>query len=186
MPDTEQEREKYRKIWGFKDYRRNSPGERLVTHARAHWKYEQGDTLIDLGCGTGRAGKIFAQKKFKVTLLDLAPNCLDPDIDLPFINACLWELPPLPKFDWIYSADVLEHIPPEHVDAVLDSMAALTGKGGFFHIAHFRDGCGELINDRLHLTIQPPEWWQPKIQARWQVEEWENGSSSNVFLGKAN
>jgi 2-polyprenyl-3-methyl-5-hydroxy-6-metoxy-1,4-benzoquinol methylase len=184
MTSVESERIKYEKIWRVPDYRCYSPGEHLVKHFLNSVPWEKGDTLIDLGCGTGRAGKALANEGLHVFLLDLVKDAVDPDIILPFISANLWNLPRALKFDWIYSTDVLEHIPPCYVDATLDGMVEMTRKGGMLQIAHFQDGFGKVIGETLHLTVEPPEWWRKKITERWPVLRWETDQSRSIaFLG---
>jgi cyclopropane fatty-acyl-phospholipid synthase-like methyltransferase len=57
----EKERAKYQSIWAYPQYRMNSPGEAAVPRFLFHLPWAAGDTLIDLGCGTGRAGKALAE-----------------------------------------------------------------------------------------------------------------------------
>lgn len=177
----EDERHKYWRMWQHKEYRRNSPGERQATLFRSRIVPERGDTLIDLGCGTGRAGAALAAKGFNVTLFDLV-NAVDDGIGLPFIEGNIWDLRELPKFDWIFCTDVLEHVPPEQVDNTLKGMARITRKGGFLTIAHFEDNCGRMINEALHLTIQPAEWWMRKIEKLWNVKESESRGRVSTWI----
>lgn len=184
MVTVESERLKYWKAFSWKPYRKNCPGERLATYFRGHIKWNYGDTVIDLGCGTGRAGAALAAKQFNVTLFDLL-NAVDPDINLPFIEGNIWDLSALPVFDWIYCADVLEHVPPEQVDNTLTGMARITRKGGLLSISHIIDECGKQIDEQLHLTIKPPSWWREKIEKLWTVTSWEvNHPASMVILGR--
>lgn len=171
MTVLEHEREKYRKMWAFPQYRTYSPGEEGVSWFLEHIVSRPGDDLIDLGCGTGRAGRALADKGFNVTLLDFCFEAVDVS-GLIFINANLWDLPrELPTFDWIYCADVLEHIPPEFVGATLQNMARITGQGGYLQIATGPDGCGSLIDETLHLTVQPAAWWHTQVSKYWDIVE---------------
>jgi len=154
------EREKYQKIWSFPEYRRYSPGESSAPRAFDKLSMRSGQTLYDMGCGTGRAGQWFANKGLDVTLVDFAPNA--PEVDLPFIEACLWGLPDMPIVDYVYCTDVLEHIPPEKVDDVIAGLKSV-GKRLYLQIHCNEDGFGSLINERLHLTVQPPKWWVSKF-----------------------
>jgi len=169
LPD--QEREKYRRMWTeVPGYRSNSPGERLVPVFVKQAEWEKGDTLIDLGCGTGRAGLELSNLGFNVTLLDITKSAIDPEAQsLPFIEYCLWE-PTTLKFAWVYCCDVLEHIPPEHVDAVLDNIAAIAQKGAFLQIALWPEVFGKQIGETLHLTVEPDEWWLEKLRQRWLID----------------
>ncbi len=186
MITAEQEREKYRRMWSVPAYRNYSPGAGLATEFRARLA-KAGDTVIDLGCGTGRAADMLRQKGIEVTGFDIAENALDGNISIPFIHGCLWNMPAdFPRFDWFFCADVMEHIPEEHIDAVLDNAARIAGRGGMFQIAHFEDGFGNMIGERLHLTVRPAEWWQPKIRARWPRATWDDsGNRSLIFVEHA-
>jgi SAM-dependent methyltransferase len=157
------EREKYARIWSHKEYSDNSPGERLVPYFLKHVPFTPGDDLIDLGCGTGRAGAALGREGLQVYLFDHV-NAVEFGIHLPFIEGNLWEPFDLFGFDWFYCCDVMEHIPPEKVDRVLDNIAALATKGGFFQIALFPD---EWFGEVLHLTVESSDWWTKKLQARW-------------------
>ena len=54
MIAPEQEKDKYERMWAVKDYRSNSPGERLLIYSPKS-SFTKGESIIDLGCGTGRA-----------------------------------------------------------------------------------------------------------------------------------
>lgn len=170
MITTAQERRKYEKIWAVRDYHRYSPGEGLAAAFVRACQPHIGDTVIDLGCGTGRAGQNLAQAGLSVFLLDFV-NAVDAEISLPFVTCCLWEpcFADGVQFDWIFCADVLEHIPPERVDATLATMARLTRKGGILQIAMFADGFGRRIGERLHLTVEDKSFWLPKLEKLWKV-----------------
>ena len=180
MITPETERDKYSRMWANWQYRQASPGERLVPVFIAESGYSRGETLIDVGCGSGRAAGKLCNAGLIVTGLDITPNCLDSDMKarLPFIEGCLWNLPrAYQPFCWFYCTDVMEHIPPEHVDAALDNLKRIAKKG-FFQIALFDEAYGNLIGEKLHLTIQPREWWMEKLGSRWTVRdlgniEWE-------------
>ena len=88
-------------------------------------------------------------------------------------------------FDWIYCVDVLEHLPTEQIDAALDGFTHITRHGGFLQIALFEDGCGNLIGETLHLTVQPYAWWHEKIAARWTLGHAQEGTDVRGIDGYA-
>jgi hypothetical protein len=64
--------------------------------------------------------------------------------------------------------DVLEHIEPDCLDAVLDDLQRIT-KVGFFTI-HTGPAQKVLSDGRnAHLIQQPARWWLPHICKRWDV-----------------
>ena len=58
----------------------------------------------------------------------------------------------------------------ECLDAVLDHLAELTEQVGFFTI--HTGPAGKVLPDgrNAHLIQQPPEWWLPKIQERFELK----------------
>ena len=161
------EAEKYAKVWADDRYRRISPGMMEAPRAAAAMSCMPGDTLNDYGCGTGRATKWWEEyESLYVTGIDHARNALETDV--VFISACLWEMGWVPEADYGFCCDVMEHIPPEKVDAVLSNIADRTLKQTWFRIALKPDSMGPLLlGTPLHLTIQPYEWWQAKLQEYW-------------------
>jgi len=71
---------------------------------------------------------------------------------------------PTYRHDLVFCTDVLEHIEPEYLDAVLADIKRLMGKAGYFVI------CCQPANKTLpdgrnaHLIIEKPVWWLQKIQ----------------------
>lgn len=159
----EREREKYEEIWNHKNYRKFSPGERLVDDAFKLMGMDEHNTLIDFGCGTGRAANKFKKDYgMQVAGIDHAKNCLDSDVNINVLNACLWninELCPDISFDWGYCTDVMEHIPTEKVNDVISNISRIVTKGCFFNIATRDDDMGVLIGRKLHMTVANAEAW---------------------------
>lgn len=160
----EREAAKYSHVWQHPNYRKWSPGEDLVeTFVRA-CAVERGSRIIDFGCGSGRAAKALAMRGYDVLAVDHTLDCLDAGLRVPFCLACLWDLPKLEPADWGYCTDVMEHIPPEKVDAVLTGIAANVKQGAFFNISFEPDDFGSrLIGSPLHLTVRPSEWWAESL-----------------------
>jgi cyclopropane fatty-acyl-phospholipid synthase-like methyltransferase len=149
-------------------------------------QWEKGDELIDCGAGTGRASKLLADAGLDVTMLDITKAATDPGIDLPFIEACLWDMAEVwpGRFDWVYCCDVAEHLPTDKVDAALDNLAAMTGYGAFMQIAMFPEIHGaRYVGEALHLTIKPADWWKHKLAERWVIKhELDSGDNRLIVL----
>ncbi len=89
---------------------------------------------------------------------------------------------PGPK-EFVVSIDVLEHIEPECLDAVLDHMARLTQKAIFLTVTTIP--ASKILADgrNAHLTVEPPEWWIPKLLQRWEMESYNRNDTGFMFLG---
>lgn len=176
------EREKYEKVWTFKEYRQHSPGELCVEKAVHALGMTPGESVIDYGCGPGRATAKFNAMGFNVLGVDHAHNCLDDDVRVPLTVACLWDLPILAS-DWAFCCDVMEHIPEEKVELVLEAIRVRTRKGAFFQIATFNDGFGlQLVGKPLHLTVKPADWWREKLWDVWANVEMRDHHMSPVYV----
>lgn len=180
------ERAKYMRMWERPEYHRYSPGAAHAPRALAALGMKPGETLYDLGCGNCQAVPIFAAHGLIVRAADIAMTpalaawAMEKTKHLPterlplFTGVCLWSIPMnWPPRDYVFCCDVLEHIPPGHVDSVLLHMKRLTGKAGYLNIHCAPDGCGKLIGETLHLTVERPEWWMAKLGAHFLVERHE-------------
>lgn len=71
--------------------------------------------------------------------------------------------------DFVACIDVLEHVEPDHLEAVLDDLARVTLKHGFFTV-HTGPAAKSLPDGRnAHLIQRAPAWWLEKIEARFLV-----------------
>lgn len=163
---------KYKKAWDTPDYRKWSPGEMIGVQAFTEAQpFKPGQTLIDFGCGTGRAGARLHGAGLRVTLVDFADNCLDESVrtqvdawkDLEFIEHDLTK-PLSIRADFGLCCDVMEHIPPDQVDTVLLNILQAS-KRVLFQIATVEDHFGkhEDIQAPLHLTVRNYSWWLKKF-----------------------
>lgn len=156
------ERQKYEMMWNAAKYREFSPGELLHDTIVAELGLQPGDTILDLGCGPGRLSAKLAAS-YAVTAVDFASNCLDDGVNVPFVLANLWDLPNGLAADYGVCCDVMEHIPPEKVDAVLSNIAKAVRLGAFFRIEFAPDILGQLIGAPLHLSLHDEDWWAKKL-----------------------
>lgn len=162
----EREREKYEEIWQHDSYRKHSPGENLVDYAFEKMGMQNIDSIVDFGCGTGRALEKFRDKyAMPVHGIDHAGNCLDESVDISFHQCCLWEgVPWRYECTWGYCTDVMEHIPTDKVMAVIKNISDNVKKGCFFNIATRDDAMGSLIGKKLHLTIASADAWKAMLK----------------------
>lgn len=178
------ERKKYQEIWSYSQYRAHSPGEWALPLFRQMVRKK--GTLIDLGCGTGRAGLALSEEGHQVTLLDFADNCLDFKVRksaLPFIRSNLWTSWG-GEFDVGYCCDVMEHLPPAKVDTVLSRMMK-NCRRVFFNIHFGPDNFGKVIGHPLHLTVEPFTWWRDKLAGVGDLKEARDLIGMGAFLLEA-
>lgn len=172
--------EKYERMWLEPDYRAYSPGEESAFTFVEEMAPD--GPIIDFGCGTGRGGlaihKLTGQP---VTLVDFAGNCLDPGCaDMPFVVADLTRPLGL-EAPYGYCTDVMEHIPPADVDAVITNIMAASPKV-FFQVSTVPDRMGALIERDLHLTVQPGEWWRQTFERLGLHVAWSRDRDLDVQL----
>lgn len=174
-PDLERrlaERAKYERMWTFEQYRAVAPGESVATQFLAQARPKPGSEVIDFGAGTGRGALMLALLGgLKVHMLDFADNCLDPEVKQALTtqaHALTFQLHDLCRpiqrsAQYGYCTDVMEHIPPENVDRVLQNVLK-AAQHVFFMISCEDDVCGQLIGESLHLSVHPYTWWHKKFQ----------------------
>lgn len=90
--------------------------------------------------------------------------------------------------DIVYCGDVLEHIEPECLDAVLDDLVRVVRVCGLFYVATVPSQKNLADGRNAHLIVQPLSWWLPKFEARFKVldqKEVKNGFGVIVGLKDA-
>ena len=123
-------------------------------------------SLLDFGCGKGNAyylsfpmdGEMYANVYEYLNIPTASVHLYDPCVDA-FANKPRQEQ----TYDVVVCTDVLEHIPEQDVDTVLEEMVYHADKLMVFKIAahesfaHFKDGTN------AHVTVKPASWWNSKI-----------------------
>lgn len=122
-------------------------------------------TLLDYGAGKG---KQYSVRQYHDLWGGLKPYCFD--VGVPEFAAR-----PKGKFDGIICSDVMEHIAPEDVDAVLADIFGFSARRRpptksfvYFHISCVPSVKKTLADGRnVHLCVEPPAFWEEKL-ARFQ------------------
>lgn len=170
MNDEERIREqtKYKRVWNeIPEYGNYSPGLEAISVSLEICKGAKIKTVLDAGCGSAKATKKFADEGYDVVGVDLTLDGVAPELKEALANklheGCLWDLEFTEPFDMIYCVDVLEHIPPNKVYAVLSELARLCNKYAYFKIAKFKDGYGSRIGEPLHLSLFNTKKWETML-----------------------
>jgi hypothetical protein len=189
------ETEKYEAAWSYPAYAEYSPGleavdlfERMVeensTSRGLLKEIAYGDppkrgSLIDLGCGSGKAGIELSERGFDVTLMDLTPKG-KVGTGLSMIVGSLWH--PIPgKYRFGYCCDVMEHIPPEYTMLVISNILRAC-EYAFFQICLVDDNFGALVGEPLHLTVMPFVWWRDQIKELGDLVESRDLIQNGAYL----
>lgn len=76
--------------------------------------------------------------------------------------------------DLVCCIDVLEHIEPDFLDAVLEDLRAITVKRGFVSV-HCEAAMKFLPDGRnAHLIQQPASWWLPRLRQHFEINQQEH------------
>jgi len=173
------ESEKYRLMWEIDAYRTVSPGEVMVP---VFLEVVRPDgPIIDFGCGTGRASVALMEAGHLVLGIDFADNCRDDKAAamVPFIEADLTaEIPASAPYG--YCTDVMEHIPPQDVGAVIHNIME-SAESVFFQISTVDDVCGALIGAPLHLSVYPHDKWESILNKYGEIVWSEDRGNASLF-----
>ena len=75
----------------------------------------------------------------------------------------------------------MEHIPTNDVSTVIFNIMNSADKV-FFQISTIDDVMGAAINEPLHLTVKPYEWWRSKFISSGYHIEWADEQESAVLF----
>lgn len=182
MKVTEAERSKYQKVWGLEDYSVYSPGEHAVDYFFRIAKPVVGQSVIDVGAGSGAASRALKGRGLVVRAFDLCDVAWRHE-DIPLLTGSVWrDLPVVsPPYDFAYCTDVMEHIPTEFTALSVSEILRTCGRA-FFSIAFTEDGFGDFIGQPLHLTVKPFSWWRDLMGELGTIEDARDQMGSGVFL----
>lgn len=151
------EKSKYDFIWDSIDY--SSKYNKMEIAEKMHGK------VLDVGCGNGTFVYYLNSRK-EVTE---AHGCDITDKGIKrmsmtainFKQCPAWDMPYEDNyFDVVTSCDVLEHIPPDKLDAAIAELKRV-GRKQIHVIATFKDH--KYFGYKVHLSVHPIEWWREKF-----------------------
>lgn len=130
-------------------------------------------SLLDYGCGQGTLRSALSDLRgLEYGILEYDPAIPDKQ-DKP------------QHADVVVCSDVMEHVEPECLYAVLDDIRNIARIGVFFVIStspakkHLPDG------RNAHLIVEPAEWWINKLLQRWRPLAFSDVGPAFAFMGAA-
>lgn len=163
---VEHERAKYAQLWSdIPEYREYSPGVENVQRFMDVMKPAPLSSILDIGCGTGVAGMMFAKLGLYPHWIDITDAGLHPEVKRNrFTKATLWdEWNDAVGCDYGFCCDVMEHIPTEYTMLVIDRILSACHTT-WFQISLVPDQFGATIGQPLHLTVKPFDWWRDRFK----------------------
>lgn len=115
-------------------------------------------SILDYGCGKGSLKREIQALTDSIQIFEYDPAIEGKDA-LPG------------RADLVVCCDVLEHVEPECIDAVIRHIVDLSNKATMVAVA-CRPGKRILANGASdHLTVQPPIWWAKRLRrfGEWQT-----------------
>lgn len=109
-------------------------------------------SVLDYGAGQRTLGR---------ALLQIMPSLRVAEYD-----PAVLEISAAPRFaDLLVCTDVLEHIEPDRLDAVLAHIRSLARMAVFFVVATRPSGKTLADGRNAHLILESADWWQARVQA---------------------
>lgn len=196
---SQSEVEKYAALWSdVPEYRNWSPGLANVERFISIMQPQPGESLIDIGCGEGKAGLKFREHGLDVWWLDITDAALDPSIPRErFTCAPAWSqwqvprkamrtpmiVPEDAKFSYGLSCDMIEHLPTEYTMLAVDRMLRVCRKL-WLQVGIKEETFGHAIGHELHLTVRPFTWWRDRIASLGTLLEARDLCDKALFIAQ--
>lgn len=151
------------------------------------YKWEPFENVLDIGCGLGRAVKIFRDKGYAAFGTDIADlrDIWDENGVGDYCSSCPAHDQPFNdnSFDMVFCTGVLEHVHPDYIEQTLDEIFRVGKRGFYFSIACCDEHPVKNEYDiNLHTTIMPPEWWMDKLKARGMDIRYYGVDENSTFI----
>lgn len=128
-------------------------------------------SILDYGCGKGQ---------MRPAILKLAPEMKVLEFD-PAIEGK--DALPTVGFDFLIAMDVMEHIEPDYLDSVFETMRDLRPRLVMLQIALTKAQKTLQDGRNAHLIVEPPEWWMTRARPYFQQEHTQITPGHLIYYG---
>lgn len=129
-------------------------------------------TVLDYGCGRGTLLTALREKHSQLPFEFMEYDPAIPGKD----EKPQWA-------DMVVCGDVLEHIEPDCLYAVLDDIRSIARLAVFLVVA--TQPAAKFLSDgrNAHLIVEPADWWLPKLMMRWRVALFRDLGGEFIAIG---
>ena len=110
--------------------------DRFLSHLQAAGSKQ----LLEIGAGTGRDARFFADADCKVMCIDLSPEmiqlCLDKGLEAQVMDVAGMSFPDA-SFEAVYAFNSLLHLPKRELPSVLQEIRRVLAPGGLFYFGTY-------------------------------------------------
>ena len=122
--------------------------------------------VLDVGCAHGFIVKRLNDLGIPSWGIDVSKYAVDNKAHQNVVEGDILDIPFKDGyFDFVYSSDVLEHIPEDHVGDAIFEIVRVADRG-LLEITHEKT---PMDIDDTHVTMKPREWWRDKIPKRFDI-----------------
>lgn len=139
------------------------------------------ESILEIGAARGYMVKKFNDAGVKSKGLEISHHCQLTRVTNDVIE---WDICQTPwpfkdkEFDLAFSTAVFEHIPAEHLDAVLKEMNRVSKRG--LHGIDFGENDDGF--DKTHCTLRTKEWWLERMPSTQLVVDKEDLERGNIAV----
>lgn len=169
---------KYQEAWKSGAEGQSKTAWHIFNYLKNRYKDNKTAKILDIGCGNGCVVELLRQEGFTnvygldITLEGLKQHNAMIKFNQPtpiftpkienYTESSIWSTPFKDnEFDFTFSVDVLEHIPPDLVNQTIKEILRITSIETIHCIATFRD---KRAGFDFHLTVQPINWWKEQFK----------------------
>lgn len=142
-------------------------------------------SILDLGCGNGRLSTIYKN----YTGIDVASSVIEINKkkypDKEFMHCGLSEATEVFKdktFDTVVCADVIEHLPPDHVVGIIEKISEINSDNFLFGVSTRASRLLAKNGDNLHLTVWPPNKWLEIFGTHYKIVNWQMKNPNLIYI----